>query len=326
MTHPKDSLKLTEQWLFLFARQYRRNGRYVMIHVSIFCTQMESDVVDDDSLSTTGGNRICNVSSTVHQMIPDESISSSQSVHLPFYLDSPLADGSHSRATRYGKVSSESIELISLYLLDSNNIFLSMFIGEMMCLVAHYAYSHYSTRKTSSAYEPIAQHDDQDEERSDIDPVESHSTIQPLAPLTLSASLLFILPTLCDLTGTTLMNVGLIYTPVSIYQMTRGLLVLWVGILSVMFLKRRLEAYQWVCLVLVTAGVALVGLAGSLVKRAVDPTDVESSLVLRGLVQVATAVGGQDDPTRVLVGVLFIACAQIFTAAQFVSSGSVYQS
>jgi hypothetical protein len=34
--------------------------------------------------------------------------------------------------------------------------------------------------------------------------------------------------------GTTLMNVGLILTPVSIYQMSRGALVLWVGVLSVM--------------------------------------------------------------------------------------------
>jgi drug/metabolite transporter (DMT)-like permease len=41
------------------------------------------------------------------------------------------------------------------------------------------------------------------------------------------------------------MNVGLLYTPVSIYQMTRGALVLFVGILSVVFLRRRLWLYQW---------------------------------------------------------------------------------
>lgn len=41
-----------------------------------------------------------------------------------------------------------------------------------------------------------------------------------------------------------LMNVGLLYTPVSIYQMTRGALVLFVGILSVIFLHRRLWLYQ----------------------------------------------------------------------------------
>lgn len=41
-----------------------------------------------------------------------------------------------------------------------------------------------------------------------------------------------------------LMNVGLLYTPVSIYQMTRGALVLFVGMLSVVFLRRRLWLYQ----------------------------------------------------------------------------------
>ena len=33
---------------------------------------------------------------------------------------------------------------------------------------------------------------------------------------------LFILPTLCDLTATTLMNLGLFYTTASVYQMLRG--------------------------------------------------------------------------------------------------------
>jgi hypothetical protein len=40
------------------------------------------------------------------------------------------------------------------------------------------------------------------------------------------------------------MNIGLLYTPVSIYQMTRGALVLFVGVFSVIFLKRRLWLYQ----------------------------------------------------------------------------------
>lgn len=42
-----------------------------------------------------------------------------------------------------------------------------------------------------------------------------------------------------------LMNVGLLYTPVSIYQMTRGSLVLFVGTFSVIFLRRRLWLYQF---------------------------------------------------------------------------------
>lgn len=42
------------------------------------------------------------------------------------------------------------------------------------------------------------------------------------------------------------MNVGLLYTPVSIYQMTRGALVLFVGVLSVVFLQKRLKLFQYV--------------------------------------------------------------------------------
>lgn len=42
-----------------------------------------------------------------------------------------------------------------------------------------------------------------------------------------------------------LMNIGLLYTPVSIFQMTRGALVLFVGVFSVVFLRRRLWLYQY---------------------------------------------------------------------------------
>jgi hypothetical protein len=80
------------------------------------------------------------------------------------------------------------------------------------------------------------------------------------------------------------MNIGLLYTPVSIYQMTRGALVLFVGVFSVLFLRRRIWSYQsvstlldfvhthrrclrWISLIVVMAGVALVGYSGSLVKN-----------------------------------------------------------
>ncbi|KAG6919976.1 hypothetical protein DXG01_013325 [Tephrocybe rancida] len=81
--------------------------------------------------------------------------------------------------------------------------------------------------------------------------------------------LLLWIPAICDLTGTTLMNVGLLYTPVSIYQMTRGALVLFVGVFSVIFLRRRLWLYQWVSLIIVMTGVGLVGYSGSLIKDAI---------------------------------------------------------
>ncbi|KAG9046754.1 hypothetical protein FS837_003684 [Tulasnella sp. UAMH 9824] len=128
--------------------------------------------------------------------------------------------------------------------------------------------------------------------------------------------LLFFLPAACDLTGTTLMNVGLLYTPVSIYQMTRGALVLWVGIFSVIFLRRRLFLYQWLSLITVMIGVSIVGLSGSLIKKAITE---DSSIpdALRRSLSPSTA-SDPSDAARVLIGVLFILFAQLFTAAQFV--------
>lgn len=111
--------------------------------------------------------------------------------------------------------------------------------------------------------------------------------------------------------GTTLMNVGLILTPVSIFQMSRGALVLWVAVLSVIFLRRHLWLYQWASLIIVTFGVCLVGLSGSLAKEALsDPTELLVTIAARPA----------DDPARAAVGVMVILFAQIFTAGQYVSN------
>jgi drug/metabolite transporter (DMT)-like permease len=199
----------------------------------------------------------------------------------------------------------------------------SMFIGEMMCLVA-FALQPYFARfrgRSTDVYEPLSQEDDRVSSETVRPPAAKTSgedTDRTILPLAGWAKFWFLLPTICDLTGTTLMNVGLIYTPVSIYQMTRGLLVLWVGIFSVIFLRRKLYAYQWVCLVLVTTGVALVGLAGSLVKKAVAPDDDEGLTLLKRVAVAVANMAGQEDPAKVFIGVLFIAGAQIFTASQFV--------
>lgn len=110
--------------------------------------------------------------------------------------------------------------------------------------------------------------------------------------------LLLWIPALCDLIATTLMNVGLLYTPVSIYQMTRGALVLFVAFFSIIFLRRRLWFYQWVSLLIVILGVALVGLSGSMIKDAVKEATVS---LLQGRVP-ATTAHEQPEATSVLVG------------------------
>jgi drug/metabolite transporter (DMT)-like permease len=105
------------------------------------------------------------------------------------------------------------------------------------------------------------------------------------------------------------MNVGLLYTPVSIYQMTRGSVVLFVGVLSIIFLGRHLWLYQWVSLLTVIIGVALVGFSGSLVKDVVKDT-IHTFL--------DHEVSDTPEPTKVVIGVFFVLFAQLFTASQFV--------
>lgn len=107
-------------------------------------------------------------------------------------------------------------------------------------------------------------------------------------------------PACCDIAGTTCMNVGLFFVPVSIFQMLRGALVLWVGVFSVIFLHRKLDRAQWTALGVCMVGVAVVG---------------SSSLIGPKTVETAT----EENPTvSPLVGVLLILVAQLFTATQFV--------
>lgn len=212
---------------------------------------------------------------------------------------------------------------------------LQMFIGEMGCwLVVGIIslYRRYTSSPSSGTYQPLSTddaHDDDDanpRRASDNASINSTTALNPSsgngndAACTTHAHscpsilrgwrvTLLALPAICDILGTTLMNAGLLLVAASIYQMTRGALVLFVGLFSVIFLKRHLHAFQWLSLVGVVVGVGLVGLAGAIQP---DPKHAGSS---------APEVDGGEvgaDALRVIVGVLMIAGAQIFTATQFV--------
>jgi drug/metabolite transporter (DMT)-like permease len=127
--------------------------------------------------------------------------------------------------------------------------------------------------------------------------------------------LLLALPAICDICGTTLMNAGLLLVAASIYQMTRGALVLFVGLFSVIFLRRHLHIYQWISLAGVVLGVAIVGLAGAIFP---DESDNVANRVAAALAFRRDDAGGMSDTLRAVIGVFLIAGAQIFTATQFV--------
>ncbi|KAI0435148.1 hypothetical protein F5Y09DRAFT_293816 [Xylaria sp. FL1042] len=203
-----------------------------------------------------------------------------------------------------------------------------MFVGEAGCwlvvgLMA--AYSRIVNRKNPSnnGYQPVESNDA--DPNADAASVNSESTLLPVPKrsggpggvLSGFGILLLSLPAICDILGTTLMNAGLLMVAASIYQMTRGALVLFVGLFSLVFLGRKLQMYQWLSLFGVVLGVALVGLAG-----AIQPDSKEKATSLTTLVAEDPAAA---EAVRVILGVLLIAGAQIFTASQFVLEESLLE-
>ncbi|MCJ1466096.1 hypothetical protein MMC07_004715 [Pseudocyphellaria aurata] len=219
-----------------------------------------------------------------------------------------------------------------------------MFIGEMGCwlVVAGFAiYRRYVVKDAplfQGGYEQVNDTEDGDDSENNESglgrlssageaPGPAAIALIPNAddrrPLVGWRVLLLALPACCDITGTTLMNVGLIFVAASIYQMTRGALVLFVGLLSVLFLHRKLYLYQWSALFIVVLGVAIVGLAGAISPNSQSEPAPKSVLqmglhVVRATSDEVKAMARTPEAVQTIIGVLMIAAAQIFTASQFV--------
>lgn len=212
-----------------------------------------------------------------------------------------------------------------------------MFIGEMGCWLfvgAFNIYARYYNKKTGNgnevAYEAVTQLDEEEGE-NDGASVHSNTTLinpaikvlvkpadEDRIPLVGWKVLMLALPAICDICGTTLMNVGLLFVVPSIYQMTRGALVLFVGLFSVVFLRRKLHLFQWFALVTVVAGVAIVGLAGAIYQEKEKAPAETVMLFLRAVAETVKTTARTPEAVRTMVGVFLIAGAQIFTASQFV--------
>ncbi|KAJ5938894.1 hypothetical protein N7466_002028 [Penicillium verhagenii] len=207
-----------------------------------------------------------------------------------------------------------------------------MFVGEMGCWLVvglSIIYQRFIAPRFSGdqspllagGYRPIRGEDrgleDDDEHTIDENGLERRNSIKSAVddegriPLRGLKIFLLAAPSCCDIAGTTLMNVGLLFVAASVYQMTRGTLVLFVGLFSVLFLRRKLYLYQWSALFIVVLGVALVGLAGSLYSGPSDHDLAQDD----GSSSTAT---GTPEAVKAVIGVLLIAGGQIFTATQFV--------
>eukprot|EP00026_Physarum_polycephalum_P008817 Phypoly_transcript_08918.p1 GENE.Phypoly_transcript_08918~~Phypoly_transcript_08918.p1 ORF type:complete len:380 (+),score=54.06 Phypoly_transcript_08918:171-1310(+) len=74
----------------------------------------------------------------------------------------------------------------------------------------------------------------------------------------------FLPPAMCDMTGSTMMYVALLYTSPSVYQMLRGMIVVFTGILSYFFLHMKLRPYHIIGMILIVIGTFIVGLSSVL--------------------------------------------------------------
>ncbi|PLN80783.1 hypothetical protein BDW42DRAFT_170153 [Aspergillus taichungensis] len=217
---------------------------------------------------------------------------------------------------------------------------IQMFVGESgswLVVFLAWVYRQYIAPRLSNntspllagGYNPLHNEDrlddDGEEDQTISGPDYADDPSKPLddGRVKLEGSRIFLLaaPACCDIAGTTLMNVGLLFVAASIYQMTRGALVLFVGLFSVIFLHRKLYAYQWSALFVVVLGVALVGLAGALFGDTPNhevSQDNTPMAVVRTVAMEARAVAQTPEAVKTIIGVLLVAAAQIFTASQFV--------
>jgi hypothetical protein len=104
-------------------------------------------------------------------------------------------------------------------------------------------------------------------------------------------------PAFLDLLCTVMGNVGLLWVNSSIYQMTRGSVVIFSAFLSVRYLGRKLLSFHYWSIFLVMTAVIVVGVAG-----------IESS----------EDDGGGASSGLVILGLGFILSAQTVTAVQFI--------
>ena len=103
------------------------------------------------------------------------------------------------------------------------------------------------------------------------------------------------IPAMCDLFATSLLYVGLTWTYASSYQILRGSVIIFTGLLSYAFLGNKLKIHHWVGMITVIIGLVLVGIG--------------DYYYFNG------GKGGLEKHT-VLAGDLLIVLAQIITAVQ----------
>lgn len=112
-----------------------------------------------------------------------------------------------------------------------------MFFGEFLCLLCFKTVYYWLKRK-------------QDGSEDEHDLVKGNRSFNPL---------IFLPPAMCDMIATSLMYVGLNFTFASSFQMLRGAVIVFVALLSVIFLGRKVTLKMWIGIALTLSGLVIVG-------------------------------------------------------------------
>lgn len=150
----------------------------------------------------------------------------------------------------------------------------TMFLGEMACLLTFKVlYWYYSRRQDDS------------ERREKATAGNTNFRASILLP-----------PAMCDMVATSTMYIGLTLTYASSFQMLRGSVIVFVALMSVAFLNRKIKCVEWFGIALIIGGLTVVGMS-----------DFTSG-----------STGAKKDTNSLITGDLLIVAAQIITAFQMV--------
>ena len=92
----------------------------------------------------------------------------------------------------------------------------------------------------------------------DPEPSKKEETEEPVGSY---SPFILLPPALCDVTATSIMYVALTLTSASSFQMLRGSILIFVGILSVLVLRRKLEWFRWLGMFIILVGLIVVGVS-----------------------------------------------------------------
>lgn len=106
---------------------------------------------------------------------------------------------------------------------------------------------------------------------------------------------IFAVPAACDILGTGVGGVGMLYISASVWQMMRGSLIIFTCLVSMIFLKKKLYVYNWAAVLVAAFGLMLVGCSAVM---------DESS--------------GSGGSSNVFLGIALTVISQMFAATQMV--------